>query len=376
MKIVLAFDSFKGSLSAAEACAIAGHVLRTENPGIESVAKPMADGGEGTAQAVMAAQGGAWVPVPVMGPLPGSRVEAGFLWFDTGHEALVEMATASGLTLLSPAERNPLLTTTYGTGQLIQDALDKGAQRVWLAVGGSATTDGGAGAAMALGWQFLDSAGRPVGLGGGELERIRSIVPPERTWPPIEVLCDVDNPLCGAQGAARVYGPQKGATPAMAARLDAGLLHFGEIVRKQLGIDVLNLPGAGAAGGLAGGAVAFMNAALVSGISTIMRISGLDQALATADWVITGEGSFDAQSLRGKVVSGIVRQAREAGARVAVFAGSVNLPEAEWRRAGVDATFALKAPGMTVDQAISRAPELLAGCTREFSHRWLKCETQ
>ena len=372
MKIVLAFDSFKGSLAAEQACAAAAEALRAEIPGVDVVIKPMADGGEGTAQAVMAARGGAWIPVRVTGPLPVMRLDAGFVWFSDERRALVEMAAASGLTHVPPVQRNPLFTTTYGTGQLIRAALDRGAQHVWLAVGGSATTDGGVGAATALGWQFLDEAGRPVGPGGGELERIRRIVPPPvRLGAAVEVLCDVDNPLCGEYGAARVYGPQKGAAPAMVARLDAGLRHLGHLVHDQLGTDILGLPGAGAAGGLAGGAVAFMEAKLISGIDTIMRISGLEEALTGADWVITGEGSFDAQSLRGKVVAGVVGLARKKGAKAAVLAGSVNVTEAAWRALGADAALALRAPGMSVEEAMAQTPQLMAERVRELA-RWLR----
>jgi glycerate 2-kinase len=371
MKVVLAFDSFKGSLSAPDACALAQVALRAARPEIEAVVKPMADGGEGTAQAVMAARGGEWVPVTATGPLPRQRVQAGFVWFAEERRALVEMAAASGLTLLGAGERNPLLTTTGGTGELIRAALERGARHLWLAVGGSATTDGGVGAAMALGWTFLDAAGRPVGPGGAELERIARLVPPVRDWPAVEVLCDVDNPLCGEHGAARVYGPQKGATPEMVARLDAGLRHLGELVGAQLGVDILALPGAGAAGGLAGGAVAFMGARLISGIETLIRIGGLDRAVAGADWVITGEGAFDAQSLRGKAVSGIAGLARRSGARVAVIAGSVRVAPAEWRRHGIAAALALQAPGMSVDEAVARAPALLAERVREFARECL-----
>jgi glycerate kinase len=188
----------------------------------------------------------------------------------------------------------------------------------------------------------------------------------------VEVLCDVDNPLCGEHGAARAFGPQKGATPGMVARLDAGLQHLGRLVQAQRGVDILALPGAGAAGGLAAGAVAFLDATLISGIETIMQVSGLEQALAGADWVITGEGCFDAQSLCGKVVSGVVRLARKRGVKVAVIAGSVNVPEATWRRFGVSAVFALRLLVMSVEESIAQAPRWLAERTGEFARRWLK----
>lgn len=364
-RAVVAFDSFKGSLSAREACAIAARALRAA--GWDVVEKPMADGGEGTAEALVAALSGEWIPERVSGPLAGREVAAGYGWFAESGRALVEMAAASGLTLLRREEQNPLRTTTLGTGELVRAAARRGAGAIWLAVGGSATVDGGVGAATALGWRFLDRDGQPVGLGGGELARIARIVAPtDRGLPPVEVLCDVDNPLCGEHGAARVFGPQKGATPAMVEELDAGLRNLAGVIREQLGVDVLDVPGAGAAGGLAAGAIAFMGGRLVPGIETVMRASGLAEAMRGADWVVTGEGSFDRQSMRGKVVSGIVRQARAAGTRVAVVAGSVRVPEAEYRAFGVDAAWALRAPDMPVETAIAQAASLLAARMARF----------
>ncbi len=364
-RAVVAFDSFKGSLSAREACAIASRALRSA--GWEVSEKPMADGGEGTAAALVAAMDGEWIPVRVSGPLPGREVSAGFGWFPESGRALVEMAAASGLTLLQRDELNPMRATTRGTGELVREAAARGARAIWLAVGGSATVDGGVGAAMALGWRFLDRSGHPVGEGGGELARIARIAPPSGMGlPPVEVLCDVDNPLCGENGAARVFGPQKGATPAMVDELDAGLRHLAAVIRTDLGADVLDTPGAGAAGGLAAGAIAFMGGRLVPGIETVMRASGLSDALCGADWVVTGEGSFDRQSMRGKVVSGVVRQARAAGVRVAVIAGGVAVPESEYRAFGVDRAWALRESDMSVETAMSRAPDLLAARAAQF----------
>ena len=220
MKVVVSFDSFKGSLTASRACRIAADALRKEWPGCRVVTVPMADGGEGTAEALLSSGLGVWRPRRVMGPLPDMEVDAGTAWFPAERSALVEMASASGITHLRADQLNPMATTTYGTGQLIRAVLDDKPGVIRLAVGGSATTDGGVGAAMALGWRFLDAGGRDVGLGGAALERIAEILPPFRGWslPPVEVLCDVDNPLCGPDGAAAVYGPQKGATPEMVVR--------------------------------------------------------------------------------------------------------------------------------------------------------------
>jgi glycerate kinase len=265
-----------------------------------------------------------------------------------------------------------LKTTTYGTGQLIQAALDHGANHILLAIGGSATVDGGVGAAMALGWHFLTRGGREVDFGGGQLRSVERIVPPPRPLnATVEVLCDVDNPLCGAHGAAQVYGPQKGATPGMVAQLDAGLAHLARVVKEQLGRDIACLPGAGAAGGLAAGAVAFLNARLVPGIDAVMSQTRLTEAVAGADWVVTGEGSFDEQSLRGKVVSGVTRVARAAGARIAVCAGQVRLEPGRYRQAGIEAAVACMEPGMELDYAIAHGAELLDGAARRFARDYL-----
>jgi glycerate kinase len=305
-----------------------------------------------------------------MGPLPQMVCAARYAWLGREATAVVAMASASGLVLLKPEQRDPLLTTTCGTGELIRAAVERGANRIWLAVGGSATVDGGVGAAMALGWRFLDAQGKSIGLGGGELERIMRIVPPtNRRLPLTEVLCDVDNPLCGKNGAAHVFGPQKGATPAMVERLDAGLQHLAELVKEQLGKDVAHVPGTGAAGGLAGGAMAFMNAQLVSGVETVIRVCGLEAEMVDADWVITGEGRFDEQSLRGKVVSGVTQLAVKHGVRVAVLAGGVEVPEEVCRRDGISVVLATMKPGMELSEAMARAEEFLASAARKLAAR-------
>ena len=405
MKIVIALDKFKGSLTAPAACEIVRRVLCEVQPGVQIIVKPMADGGDGTAEALHAALGGEWMTQQVTGPLPALPVKARYLWLARERRAFIEMAQASGLVLLPPAQRNPLLTTTLGTGELLADAIRRGADRIWLAIGGSATTDGGVGAAMALGWRFLDAASQPVQPVGGELERIvtlcaplafgsdrRSALPgamargirvgrartgaptvarPSRTLsgsmlPPIEVLCDVDNPLCGDRGAACVFGPQKGATPAMVQQLDAGLRHLAAVVKAQLGKDILDVPGAGAAGGLGGGALAFLNARLVPGIETVMSASRLAEDLAGADWVVTGEGQFDEQSLHGKVVAGVTALAQAHGVKVAVLAGRVKVAEADWRRAGISIAQAIAPATLDTPRAIQQAPELLAAAVRKL----------
>lgn len=370
MRIVVAMDSFKGSLTAPEACEAVAGGLERALPEAELVLRPMADGGEGTAAAVITAAGGEWVPFRVTGPLPGMEVDAGFVWLAArGPGALVEMAVASGLTLLDAAERDPLRTTTFGTGELLHAAAGRGPRVLWLAVGGSATVDGGVGAATALGWRFLDRTGAEVGLGGEALCRIHDIVPPADVGlPPVVVLCDVTNPLLGPNGAARIFGPQKGADPEAVERLEEGLSNLVGRVRSALGLDLQGLRGAGAAGGLAAGAVAFMGAKLESGVDTLMDVIGLPDAVAGADWVITGEGRFDRQSLAGKVVSGVARAARESGARVAVLAGSVE-PGVEGDSWEIDEIEAASPAGVDSVQVMAQAADLLAAAAARLAER-------
>ena len=342
-------DSFKGSLRADVACDAVRRGILDRLPSADVRCFPMADGGEGTTAAVTSALGGTFMPVKVTGPAPLMRVAAGYLrlppsddprtaepgGLETGsHTALVEAALACGLELLPVAARDPLRTTTFGVGELMAAAAAGGSGRIWLAVGGSATVDGGTGAASALGWRFLDGRGRRLPPGGGELERLARIeAPPAGSpeLPPVTVLCDVDNPLLGDEGAAPVYGPQKGAGPEAVRKLERGLARLADVVERELGIDIRRTSGAGAAGGLGAGALAFFGADLVSGALAVMRLIGLEAALVEAGaagdaWVVTGEGRLDEQSFRGKVVSGVTDLARRTGVSVAAIAGSSQLP--------------------------------------------------
>lgn len=366
MKIVIALDSLKGSLDSPTACKAIGAAIHELIQTAEIVLKPLADGGEGTAEILLSSCGGEWIVMDAMGPLPHLEFEAGYAVLAHPKRCVVEMASASGLPLLREDQRDPMKATTYGTGQLLAAAF-KHDLPVWLALGGSATVDGGVSAAMALGWRFLDKKGDSIGFGGGQLEKISSIVPPpNHAWPAVEVLCDVTNPLCGPSGAARVFGPQKGATPSMVERLDAGLHHLAEVIKRDLGVDVLGISGGGAAGGFAAGAVAFLNAEILPGIQTIIDATGLRDDLKGADWVITGEGSFDSQSLAGKVVSGVIDAARDAGVKVAVLAGRIGLDDEACRAAGIDATHSLITPAITTEFAMANARDLLAERAREF----------
>lgn len=368
MKIVVAPDKFKGSLTAAEAARAIANGVHPVLPHAQLILHPLADGGDGTAAVLYTALGGEWIERRVTGPLPKIPGSARYLWLARTRWAVIEMAAASGLALVPAEQRDPLRTTSYGTGELIRDALDRAARRLWLGVGGSATVDGGVGAAMALGWKFLNAAGQPVGLGGGALRKITRILPPANAshLPPstcIEVLCDVDNPLCGPHGAARMFGPQKGATPAMVEELDDGLAHLAGLVREQLGRDLATLPGAGAAGGLGFGAAAFLGARLVGGAEKIMELTSFDDALRGADWVITGEGCYDEQSARGKVVSVVLQHARQHGVKVALLAGRLAIPNPP----GFALARAVSPVGMPLAEALARAAELLTAAARDLA---------
>jgi len=328
-KIVIAPDSFKESLTAARAAEAIERGFARVFPRARYECVPIADGGEGTVDALVAARDGTYVKKRVAGPL-GARRQARYGLIDDGELAIVEMAAASGLELVPRAERDPLRASTYGTGELVRDALDRGVKRIIVGVGGSATNDGGVGLAQALGVTFLDARGRtlPNALGGTDLNRIARIdlsglhegVRRGR----IRVACDVDNPLTGPKGASAVYGPQKGATPADVKRLDANLKHLADVVKRELGIDVARTPGAGAAGGLAYGLMAFTRARAVKGVDTILDLAGLKVAIAGADLVVTGEGRIDFQTAFGKAPAGVARWARRARVPVVAIGGAVS----------------------------------------------------
>lgn len=368
MKIIIATDSFKGTLTANQACQIIADAIKETSPTADLIIKPMADGGEGTANAMITAAGGKWIPKKVTGPLPNMKVEAGFAWFEHDKTALVEMASASGLTLLSKDQLNPMKTTTYGTGQLIKSAIEYGAKKILLAVGGSATVDGGVGAAMALGWDFLDSQKKRIALGGGGVGDIETIVPPEKhDMVAVEVLCDVDNPLLGPNGAAAVYGPQKGATPEMVEKLEDGLKKLADMVEREFGTNIDTVSGAGAAGGLAAGAIGFMGAKVVSGIETVIEHSLLADEMGDADWVITGEGAFDQQSLCGKVIHGIALAAGKTNTPVAIIAGTVKVLPHEYQELPIVTAMSCRKEGMSIDEALKNAEELLYEAARKFA---------
>ncbi len=365
MKIVIAPDSFKESLSAIEVARAMAAGVREAAPEAEIDLCPMADGGEGTVEAMVAATGGEFRTVEVAGPL-GEPTEARFGLLGDGITGVIEMAEAAGLGLIAPEDRNPLLTTTFGVGQLILAALDAGAKRLIIGIGGSATTDGGTGCAQALGVVFIDRRGKACvcGLAGGGLVDIARIDVSDRDSRvadcEILVACDVTNPLTGPDGAAAVYGPQKGATPEMVRTLDAGLANLADVIHKQLGMDVEHMPGSGAAGGLGAGLVAFTGAKLRSGIEIVADAVGLARRIAGADLVITGEGKLDSQSAAGKTAVGVARIARSAGVPCICIPGQA---DADAPRDMFLAVSPLVGDGVDVAEAMRRTKDLLKGKT-------------
>ncbi|MCR4424792.1 MAG: glycerate kinase [Firmicutes bacterium] len=363
MRVVVAPDSFKGSLTAAEACEAIEKGIKRVFCEARVVSVPMADGGEGTVRSLVDATGGRIVEREVTGPL-GEPVRAFFGILGDGTTGAIEMASASGLPLVPKDRRNPLVTTTWGTGELIRAALDEGCTRIIIGIGGSATNDGGAGMAQALGVKLLDATGSPIGPGGAELERLSRMdmsgMDPRVAHTEFIVACDVDNPLTGPKGASAVYGPQKGATPEMVARLDAALAKFAAVIREDLGLDVNDIPGAGAAGGLGAGLVAFASATLKRGIEIVVETTRLREKMAGADLVITGEGRIDFQTLFGKTPMGVARVAQELGIPVVVIAGSVSEDARGLYDHGIDVLMTIVKGPCTVDEAIENASSLMA----------------
>ena len=369
MKIVIAPDSFKESLSAPEAAAAIEAGFREIFPLADYITLPLADGGEGTVAALVAATGGAIVPVTVTGPL-GEPVQAFYGLSGDGRTAVVEMAAASGLALVPPPLRNPLMTTSYGTGELIRAALAAGVKSVIVGIGGSATNDGGAGMLQALGVRLLDSDGGDLGYGGGELARLESIegsgIDPRLQTVEIEVACDVTNPLLGDNGASAVYGPQKGATPEMVAVLDDNLTRFARLLRQDLGKDVAATPGAGAAGGM-GAALLAIGGVLRPGIDIVMEAVGLEEALRDADLVITGEGRIDGQTVSGKVPMGVARLAGRHGKRVIAIAGCLGEDADKVHDHGIDAVFSVTPRPCSMEEALAGGADNLRRAARNIA---------
>lgn len=363
VRLLIACDSFKGSATSKQVGEALREGILRAMPHAEVLAIPVADGGEGTVQALVDATGGEFVAVTVTNPI-GEKVEASFGILGDGKTAVIEMAAASGLTLIPPERRNPWVTTTYGTGELIKAALERGCRRIIIGIGGSATNDAGAGMAQALGIGLLDENGNQIGFGGGELSKLRRIdmsrLDPRAKDAEFIVACDVDNPLTGERGAAYVYAPQKGATPDMLPKLDANLRHFAKVVREQLGIDVEHVPGAGAAGGLGAGLMAFLGAKLRPGTEIVFELIGLEERIRDADLVITGEGQIDAQTAFGKTPVGVAKLAKKYGKPVIAVAGAIGDGADVVHAHGIDAVFSIANRPMTLDEAMDNVLRLLA----------------
>ena len=354
-KIVVAFDSFKGSLSSVEASEafIAG--VRSIDPAVECRAVAIADGGEGMAEAIVASIGGALVEATALDPL-GRSIVASYGIINEGTTAIIPISSASGITLLTPEERNPLEATTYGTGELMLDAVQRGCRKIIIGLGGSATNDGGAGLLRALGYKFLDVNGKELTATIDVLERVASIIPPVNS--PIEgieisVAVDVDNPLCGERGASFVYGAQKGATNAMIVRLDKALRHYADVVAKWRGEDVSNEAGMGAAGGAGFAFGALLGAMPTSGIELILSVVDFDNIIADASLVVTGEGRIDRQTVMGKAPAGVLRHAKRAGVRCIAVGGGVQWCD-ELRESNFDAIYAATPEGMPIAEAMKK----------------------
>lgn len=362
LRIVVAPDAYKGSLTAVEAAAAMARGVRAVFPDAELVELPIADGGEGTVDALVAATGGRIEVRTVRGPL-GEPVRARLGVLGSRDVAVVEMAEASGLPLVPPGRRDPRITTTFGTGELVRAALDAGLRRIVVGIGGSATNDGGAGFARALGVRFLDAAGAELPDGGAALARLDRIdlaeLDPRLATAELVVACDVDNPLVGPRGASAIYGPQKGATPAVVRELDAALARYADVARRATGRDVAAVPGAGAAGGLGAGLLLFTPAVLRPGIPLVLEAVGFDARVRGADLVLTGEGRTDAQTAMGKAPAGVAAAARRLGVPVVCLSGGLGEGADDVLALGVDALEAAVPGPMSLDEAVRAGPALV-----------------
>jgi len=364
LKIIVCPDSFKGSLSSVEAAdAIArGIQIGVDSRNIEIVKMPLADGGEGTVDALVRATGGHIKHLKTHDPLM-REVDSFLGILGDGKTAIIEMAAASGLDLLADDERKPLVTTTYGTGELLLAAAEAGVEKIVVGIGGSATNDGGAGAMTALGANFIDRDGCGLPPGGAALAILDHIDMSAFKFPTdkvrVEVACDVNNPLIGRLGASAVFGPQKGATPDMARQLDSALARYAEVVRHDLGKDVANMPGAGAAGGLGAGLAAFLNATLRSGIDMVLDAAKFDDAIKNADLVITGEGKIDEQTIYGKTIGGILKRTSKLGVPVVAIAGSCSGDFSALYDSGLTSAFSILPGPMSLDYSMKHAAELI-----------------
>ncbi len=369
MRVLIAPDKFKGSLTAKEVACCVKKALMTYEPTLETTLRPVADGGEGTAEVLTMATNGQLRTVRVNDPL-FRLVDATYGISGDGKTAFVEMAQASGLNLLKPDERNPLLATTFGTGELIRDAISRGVQEVVLCIGGSATTDAGMGMAAALGYEFLDKKNaplHPIGQSMRHVNRIRRAsldIDLQRVR--FRVACDVENPLFGPNGAACIYGPQKGASSKMIKELDKGLQKIAYVLKRDFGIDEADKPGSGAAGGLGYGARVFLKATFQNGFDLVSDVLDIAGEISRTDLIITGEGSLDGQTLEGKVIAGLARLGLSYGVPVVAFCGRQALSQGQLDHLGLSEAIPITPLSMPLNEAMIQAPNLLDLATREW----------
>ena len=370
MKIVIAPDSFKESLKAADVADAIESGFRQVMPDAEYVKVPVADGGEGTLELLLEATGGRRVQQDVSDPL-GRCQHASFCILGDDKTAVIEMAQASGLSLLSLVERNPQITTTFGTGELIRAALDRGVERILVGLGGSATNDGGAGMMQALGVRFLDSAGSELPAGGAALSRLSAIdtrdMDPRLSSVEFIVACDVKAPLTGVEGAAQLFGPQKGASPAEVEQLDQALHHYAAVIKQVLGCDIANVAGAGAAGGMGAALIAFMGAELKSGVELVIDFVRLEEHCHSADLVITGEGKIDGQTASGKASVGVAGLAKKRQLPVVALCGCVGANMEAVYRWGIDVVFPIIDSPVSLDKALNSTPQNLERTARNVA---------
>ncbi|WP_180177774.1 glycerate kinase [Acinetobacter sp. YH01005] len=365
---VLAPDSFKESMSAQQACDAMQRAILKLIPDANVIAVPMADGGEGTVDALLSACHGQKVPIALTGPLPNQRVTTYFGLIDGGKTAVIEMAKANGIHLVDMAQRNPLLTSTYGTGEMIKATLDFGVSKIIIGLGGSVTNDGGAGMAQALGAQFLDENGLEIAVCGGNLHLIQTLdlsqLDSRLSQTEIIIASDIINPLCGDNGASHIFGPQKGATQEMVRQLDQKLSHYADVVETTLGCALRDVAGAGAAGGLGFGLMAFAGASMQSGVELVIEQCQLNEKIAQADYVLTGEGKIDQQTKLGKTPFGVAQVAKSLNKPVIAFAGVVGEDIAELYDLGFTQIVGINPPDCKLEDALKNGERNLERCCK------------